>query len=205
MKSRHIPFIENSKTNQTNGIFSYIQKQTNEKDLDSKGIVSFETNYKAGADTVPLNLTDKRESWWASANNIDAYLLIDFHGNRVSVSDYIILDRGFDFPRKWKILGLNDKNQWNEISCETTNFASNNSNLYCFRYRSTSLDRYRCIKVIQEQGRSKNGGDNRLVFHEIEFYGVFYSYSYIKGNTCINSITRNSLLRVSLIILLIYE
>ena len=149
MRSKKIPFIENSETNLTNGIFSYIQEQSLVKDLDSEGIVSFTTNRKTAQYTVPLYLIDKTNSYWASDSYLDSYLLIDFKNNKVSISDYIIADCGPDYPREWKILGSNDKIIWTQISHETTNYPSTYNGILCLRFRSESQEKFRYIKLIQ--------------------------------------------------------
>ena len=203
IRSKVVPFIENSVTNQTDGIFSYIQEQTNVQDLDSKGIVTFTTNYAPSGETVPLNLIDKTANYWASLSYLDAYLLIDFKKNKVVVSDYIILNSKRDFPREWKIIGSNNNVTWKLISNEKTDYPSNGYESMCLRFKSQSLERFRYIKIIQLKERSSLNG-KQLVFREIELYGVFYNHSDLNNKSCFHHVKNYMNNSILFIVLLIY-
>ena len=183
MKSKIITFDETVDVKANEGIFSYLQEQAKYVNLHEKGIVSLTTN-SPGAKSKPLHLIDKNNTYWASNDNIDAYLLIDFKQNKVIISDYWIDDCGFDFPREWKMLGSNNKIKWTLISHEKTNFAENDSQRYCLRFHSTSLGRFRYIKIMQMSKRGLSG--SFLVFYDIELFGVFCSYNDVKNDirTC---------------------
>ena len=200
LKSKVIPFIKNSGTNLTEGIFSYIQEQVNAKDLDANGAVSFTTNH-ATDNTILLNLIDKERTYWASNTSLDSYLLIDFKKNKVVVSEYTIENRGYDFSREWKLHGSNDKRKWYELSHETTNFLSTDTTYYSFVYHSKSLKKFRYLKFTQQQGKTNQNGIF-LVFYEIELYGVFYSSSDIHYKTCFRRVNHLSFVRLPFVILI---
>ena len=146
MKSKTISFPETSAISTTKGIFSYLQGQAGFTNLHEKGIISITTNYQSSSND-PLFLMDKSTStYWASGDNIDAYLLIDFKKNKVIVEDYWINDYGVDFSQEWKMLGSNDNVRWTLISNEKTSYGQNDRNLYYLRLHSLSLRRFRYIK-----------------------------------------------------------
>ena len=203
IKSKSVPFAENSESNQTNGIFSYLQEQTKFEDIDSKGVVSFTTNRRT-VESIPLNLIDKNRSYWATSRDLDAYLLIDFKKNRVIVSDYTICNYGQSFAQEWKVHGSNNKATWKLISHETTNYASNEYNYHCFRYNSLSLERYRYIKITQQKGRTHTNGVH-LVFYDLELYGIFYNQLDIPLITCFNRMKPRSFKSVLFYVILTFS
>lgn len=190
MKSKIILFNEEMQGVRQDGIFNNLQEQANSSDIHEKGIISVSTNYPYKY-SIPSYLYDKGVTYWASNKSIDAYLLIDFKKNKVIVNDYLINDRGHDFPQEWKMLGSNDKRRWTLISHEKSNYANNDGNLYWLRYHSLSLGRFRYIKIIQLQSRTLSDGPF-LVFYGLELFGVFCSEKDINNDMISCRIRRSS-------------
>ena len=191
MKSKIISFPENSTIKTTKGIFSYLQEQAEIVNLHEKGIISITTN-APGSNSKPLHLIDKSTStYWNSAKNIDAYLLIDFKKNKVIVEDYWINNCGFDFSQEWKMLGSNDKVRWTLISNEKTNYRQSDNNLYWLRFHSLSLRRFRYIKIIQLNQRTHVNGEH-LTFYDLELFGMFCSHDDIVNDMKTCAIRRQS-------------
>ena len=175
MKSKFIRFNETSEISKTKGIFSYMQEKADVINLHEKGIISITTN-DPGRNSKPLHIIDKNTStYWNTANNTNAYLLIDFKKNKVIVEDYWVNNRGFDFSQEWKMLGSNDKVRWTLISNEKTNYEQSNGKNYWLKFHSLSLMRFRYIKVVQLKPRAHVNGAH-LTFYDLELFGMFCSH-----------------------------
>ena len=143
------------------GIFSYLKKKHGD-DIAKKGVVTFSDanipsrqgkisdliNY--GPDEIDSEYHNQTSG---STGANDGWFEIDFGERRINLTSYTLrsCSRGqYSYPKSWRIVGSNDKKQWDVLNHQTNNGSLKGDHLQK-RFVCEDNDKYyRYIRFVQE-------------------------------------------------------
>ena len=163
------------------GIFSFMTNRTGFLNLNEHGVVKI----TASSVSCPISrIFDESNNWFASNNENKSWIMFDFLKNKVSISSYTMRYYLHDSLKEWIIYGSDDKKRWDIIDHKQNDkvLSNNNDKLDNYYYETQFPMMRRYIKYQSIQGRLS--GDNFVVLHRIDFFGVFYYSKDILKMTC---------------------
>ena len=176
-----------SSNNQFDGIISYIKKRTNDvvdgnndhlrlsggqayKDCPLSNLLLFDDILK-----VYSNLYD----YSIPRSEKDAFIEFDFVNRKINVKSYTIRTSYFCpnyyHPKTWKLVGSNDKQNWELIDMKENNEELNGTNNYSHFECSHTGQYYRYIKYLQIDNWNLDSLKYNVIIAAIEFFGSIKS------------------------------
>lgn len=147
--------------NELNGIFSYLEREFND-DLFQSGVLktaSIPTSSTHGSVTDLLkydssHINDYFENQTVGeAQEANAWFEFDFCDRKVNITSYTIRssNRSYVFLKTWKIVGSNDRKNWDTIYYKTDDSSLTGKRVqHRFDCNSNNQQYYRYIRFIQE-------------------------------------------------------
>ena len=160
-----------------NGIISHMG---NPKNLLDNGVVSVTASsvYNTNNHLQPKNVLDYNDAHmcFASKDEPNSWLFVDFHNYRVKPSHYSIQSqgdggKGICHPQTWEISGSNDGSSWTRLDSRN----NDKSLTVTFEIQYKNSEFYRYLKIMNKGVNTKSSpfDTNVLYFSSIEFFGSY--------------------------------
>ena len=178
-------FYDNDVNKRLKGIINHLGNGNSKSVLD-KNIVNVTASSIYDSYHPSQNALDHEndKKWFASKDQPDSWLCIDFINHRVSPSHYSIQSHGQGskgelHPQTWEISGSNDNSHWTNLDSRY-NDKSLDSKLVTvtFPIQNKTNEYYRYLRIMQEGENTTNSSScrNVLYFSSIEFFGSYKKY-----------------------------
>ncbi|EAX90171.1 hypothetical protein TVAG_375620 [Trichomonas vaginalis G3] len=123
------------------------------------------------------NIFENNGTIFGTVNDKDSWIQFDFKNRRIALSAYSIRGLGgvkFHTMRSWKLLGSNNKKEWNEIDAEWDIEALNGKyHAVTFQVRPQS-DPFRYLKIVQGGPNWAGSQYYNLALSQIDFFGDIF-------------------------------
>jgi hypothetical protein len=158
------------KESQSTGLFSHLRRECNDRNPHAAGLVKLSVSSIEGSKFNGENVLDWGPSnCWASKKGPNHWIDFDLLGKSFILTGLSIYTLSGHFAQKWKLLGLNNDEQW------VTIYESNNDDRLNTKtntvvnleiQNTTAFNRFRIVSHSDTFD-----GTNQFSMNSIEFYG----------------------------------
>lgn len=167
--------------NEFSGIFSYLKEKFG-SDLTGNKILIFSDAQIPSVVGSVENLIKNDDSLFhnqgsGSAKKSDGWFEFDFCDRKINLNSYTIQTSSSNYatPKSWKIVGSNDRNNWDILSNHVDNSSlKGNSSQFHFECTNKNSNFYRFIRYVQNDSWNRNFRYN-ITFSKFELFGSISS------------------------------
>ena len=165
--------------NELNGIISFLKKMIGE-DLISQGELRISSGHSPYAGSLGnlikyssnhINDYFRNSGGSNDYTEKDGWIEFDFQQRKVNLTSYTIRTRNCYYPKTWRVLGSNDRKNWDIINEQTNNSEINGLNTLHRFECNTNNNYYQYIRYIQDDAWTSSRKYN-ICLSCFEFFGA---------------------------------